>query len=263
MSPHSDPIDFLQQELASARSMLLSNGVFYRLQTLAGLRAFMEQHVFAVWDFMSLLKALQLELTCVQVPWVPKSAPSARRLINKIVLEEESDLGPDGEPTSYFELYVRAMEECGANTRPIRQLLATLAAGGTVTQALDAAQVPPSVRQFVSTTFAIIHQGRPHVLAGALTFGRKDFIPSIFCETVAKLDNRFPGQISLFLAYLNRQVRLDQGLHLPLAQQLVRELCGDDPQCWQDCQQVALQCLEARMALWDGIEPGKGHRLVK
>lgn len=263
MTSPSDPIDFLHNELGSARNLLRNNGVYHRLQTLAEVRSFMEQHVFAVWDFMSLLKALQRELTCVQVPWVPKATPATRRLINQIVLEEESDLGPDGEPTSHFELYLRAMEECGANTGPIRRLLAAVMAGRAVGQALDAAQVPGSVRQFVSATFDIIRSGQAHVLAGALTFGRKDLIPHSFREVVAGLNQQMTGQLNLFLHYVDRQIRLEESSHMPLAQELVRELCGDDPDRWQDCQQVALRCLEARMALWDGIEPSKGHRLAQ
>jgi hypothetical protein len=78
----SDPIEFLLQEVAPSRRLLLNNGLYYRIKTLADLRRFMEHHVFAVWDFMSLLKALQRELTCVQVPWVPTASPATRRLVN-------------------------------------------------------------------------------------------------------------------------------------------------------------------------------------
>ena len=106
-----NPIEFLQQEVATTRRLLLNNGLYHRLQTMADLRQFMEHHVFAVWDFMSLLKGLQRELTCVEVPWVPTANPDTRRLINEIVLEEETDLDPQGQPTSHFELYMRAMEE--------------------------------------------------------------------------------------------------------------------------------------------------------
>jgi len=255
MSAQSDPIEYLQQELEPARALLLRNGVYERLQTLPDLRRFMEHHVFAVWDFMSLLKALQRELTCTAVPWVPTANAPARRLVNEIVLEEESDLDPEGRPTSHFELYVRAMEECGADTGPIRRLLASIDAGRLVGHALDAAHVPESVRQFVETTFDIIRTGQPHGVAAAFTFGREDLIPAMFRRVVGELRDRFPGQLDTFIYYLDRHIQLDEEVHTPLAHQMVRELCTDDPVRWHNCQQVALRCLEARMALWDGVKP--------
>ncbi|OGX81113.1 hypothetical protein BEN47_19410 [Hymenobacter lapidarius] len=257
-----DPIDYLQQEVAQTRQLLLSNDLYHRLHTMSDLRRFMEHHVFAVWDFMSLLKALQRELTCVQVPWVPTANAATRRLINEIVLEEESDVDPQGQPTSHFELYVRAMEECGADTGPIRRLVAAVNAGSSVTQALDAAQVPDSVRQFVETTFGIIRSGRPYVVAAAFTFGREDLIPAMFRQLVGDLRDRFPGQLDTFTYYLDRHIQLDEEVHAPLAQQMVRELCANNPDSWVECQQVTIQCLESRVVLWNGIPTGKIRRSV-
>ena len=251
----SDSIQYLQQTLEPTRQQLLNNSLYQRLETLADLRCFMEHHVFAVWDFMSLLKALQRELTCVAVPWVPTPNPATRRLINEIVLGEESDVDPEGRPTSHFELYLRAMEECGANTAPIRKLVAVIAAGQTVGQALTVAQVPASVREFVETTFDIIDSGQPHAVAAAFTFGREDLIPGLFRQLVGELRDRFPGQLDTFVYYLDRHIELDEEVHAPLAEQMVRELCADDPSRWQESQQVALRCLEARMVLWNGIVP--------
>ena len=252
----SDPIEFLQQEVATTRQELLSNGLYGRLQTLADLRRFMEHHVFAVWDFMSLLKALQRELTCVQVPWVPTANAATRRLINEIVLEEETDHDLQGRPTSHFELYMQAMQECGADTAPIRRLVAAVAAGHTLSHALDVAEAPDTVRQFVETTFGIIRSGRPHAIAAAFTFGREDLIPAMFRQLVGDLRDRFPGQLDTFVYYLDRHIQLDEEVHAPLAQQMVRELCANDPDRWLECQQVTVQCLESRMVLWDGIESG-------
>ena len=263
MPAMSDPIDYLQKELAPARNLLLNHDVYVRLHTLPDVRCFMEHQVFAVWDFMSLLKSLQRELTCVQVPWVPHGLAATRRLVNEIVLEEESDISFNGQPASQFEVYVRAMDECGADTGPIKRLLAAVRAGQSAHRALDAARVPDSVRQFVETTFAIIALGQPHIMAGALTFGRKDLISPPFRQRVDGLRRLFPGQLDTFLYCLDRQASLEESVHMSLAQQMVRGLCGDDPARWHDCQAVALRCLEARMALCDGIKPSKGHQLAR
>ncbi|OWP63723.1 heme oxygenase [Hymenobacter amundsenii] len=249
----TDPITDLQAALAPAREQLVAHGVYQSLHSLADLRVFMEHHVFAVWDFMSLLKALQRELTCVELPWVPRGNPATRRLINDIVLEEETDLDPEGRPSSHFELYLRAMRECGADTAPAERLLAALAQGATVAEALEAANAPASVREFVLDTFRIVASGQPHAVAAAFTFGREDVIPDMFRHLVHDLRQRFPGQLDTFTYYLDRHIQLDEEVHTPLAQQMVRDLCADSAQRWAEAEATAVRCMKARVALWDGI----------
>jgi len=249
-----DFIKELQTKLQPARQQLVDHQLYYSIASLADLRVFMEYHVFAVWDFMSLLKALQRDLTCTTVPWVPTGNPATRRLINEIVLEEETDVDPEGRPTSHFELYLRAMQACGADTTPVQRLLAALAEGASVPAALAAAQAPVAVQDFVKQTFAVIAGGQPHAVAAAFTFGREDVIPAMFRHLVADLGKRFPGQLDTFIYYLNRHIELDEENHAPLAQQMVRDLCGTDPQRWQQATEVAQQGMAARVAFWDGIQ---------
>ncbi len=249
-----DFIQELQMQLQPARQRMVDHPLYRRIQTLADLRVFMSYHVFAVWDFMSLLKALQRDLTCTTLPWVPVGNPATRRLINDIVLEEETDLDPEGQPTSHFELYLRAMREAGADTTPAERLLAALAEGASVPAALAAAQAPASVQEFVKHTFGVIAAGQTPAVAAAFTFGREDVIPDMFRNLVADLGQRFPGQLDTFIYYLNRHIELDEDHHAPLAHQMVRDLCGTDPQRWQQAAQVAAQGMAARVALWDGIQ---------
>lgn len=253
MTAEINSTEALQAGLLPTRQRLLAHGLYQQIQTLDDLRQFMSHHVFAVWDFMSLLKALQRDLTCVALPWVPTPNPATRRLINEIVLEEESDVDPQGRPTSHFELYLRAMRECGADTAPVERLLAALAAGQPVAAALEAAGAPASVRQFVNNTFDIIGLGQPHAVAAAFTYGREDLIPDMFRRLVGRLQAQFPGQLDTFIYYLDRHIQLDEEVHTPLAQQMVRELCGHDLPRWQAALEVAQRSLEARQALWDGV----------
>ena len=119
----SPRLELLQSRLAPLRDSLLAHPIYDRIDTIEDLRLFMEHHVFAVWDFMSLLKALQRLVCCVDVPWTPPLDSAACRFVNEIVLGEESDEDGQGGFTSHFELYRRAMRQSGAETGPIRQNL--------------------------------------------------------------------------------------------------------------------------------------------
>src|SRR5689334_17205078 len=97
-------IDRLKAAVATTRSAVTGHEMYSRLASREAIVTFMEHHVYAVWDFMSLLKSLQRNLTCVDVPWVPTGPTASRRLINDIVLVEESDELAGGF-ISHFELY--------------------------------------------------------------------------------------------------------------------------------------------------------------
>src|ERR1700738_1271990 len=122
-------------DIGAIRQRMVEHPVFTAIRDIQSLRIFMEAHVFAVWDFMSLLKRLQRDLTCIEVPWLPPRDPQAAQLINQIVLGEQTDIGPKGEPVSHFELYLGAMREVGASTASFKLFQTTLANGATLAEA--------------------------------------------------------------------------------------------------------------------------------
>ena len=243
-------IDRLYAEIGPDRDAVTGHAVYHALRDEADVATFMAHHVFAVWDFMSLLKCLQRDLTCVQVPWVPRGTAAARRLINEIVLVEESDeLG--AEFTSHFELYLTGMREAGAETGPIEVLLELLAAGTDVPAALEKAAVPAPAREFVATTWEIIEAAPLHCRAAAFAFGREDLIPEMFDRVIA-IDAGV-GRLTAFRDYLARHIEVDGEQHTPMAMRMLAEICGDDDAKWAACAATVRQALRARVRLWDGI----------
>ena len=74
-------IEHIQKEIESLRQELKSHRLYEQLETIEDIKIFTQDHVFAVWDFMSLLKALQIELTCVSIPWVPRKKGNISKLL--------------------------------------------------------------------------------------------------------------------------------------------------------------------------------------
>ncbi len=246
-------LEDLRQSVAPLREQLVDHAVYEQIETLAHLRMFLEHHVYAVWDFMSLLKWLQIHLTCVQVPWVPSADPQTRRLINEIVLEEESD-EVDGESLSHFEMYLQAMEQCGADTTPVETFLQRIQVGVSVTEAMATEGIPSASRAFVETTWSLLETNKPHVVAAAFGLGREDVIPAMFRSIVADLDAKFPGQVTSFRTYLERHIHLDEEKHNPLALRMLANLCGTDTQKWQEARKAVACSLQSRLQLWETIE---------
>ncbi|MCX4527184.1 DUF3050 domain-containing protein [Streptomyces sp. NBC_01551] len=247
----TDPaIETLKDAIEPARQKVLSHPLYHQLNTVDAVVTFMEHHVFAVWDFMSLLKSLQRQLTCVEVPWVPSAATGSRRLINDIVLVEESDELGEGF-TSHFELYLDGMRQSGADTTRIDAFVGLLREGRPVPAALEEAGVPHPVAEFVGTTWEFIEHSPVHCQAAAFAFGREDLIPDMF-DQVAAL-NAGLGSLSTFVDYLRRHIQVDAEEHTPMAMQMLADLCGDDEVKWSECKETIDRALDARTRLWDGI----------
>src|SRR3954470_16290232 len=246
-------IERLRARLEPLRAALSGHPVCGEIDGPAALRLFMEHHVFAVWDFMSLLKALQRSICCNDVPWLPPADPASARLVNEIVLAEESDEDGRGGFTSHFALYVRAMSGCGADTSAVDRFLAELRCGRPVPTALETAGAPICARGVVRRTFARIEGGDLVALAATFTFGREDLLPDLFRRIVDELGEEAGGGLDDFRYYLHRHIGLDGDEHGPMAARLVQSLCGDDEGRWEVAARAAVAALEARRDLWDGM----------
>lgn len=244
--------DTIEENLKSLRRTLRNHELYGNIRDIEDVQIFMENHVYAVWDFMSLLKALQLELTTVAIPWIPSTNPVLARFINEIVYSEESDINEQGKPASHFEMYTEAMHEIGASTKGIMNFLELLETGNAVQNALSAANVNSVVQDFVNYTFSIVQTRKAHLIAASFTFGREDVIPDMFLEIInkAKMQGKEYRKLRY---YLERHIALDSDEHGPLSLRMVEELCGKDERKWAEVEQVAKQSLKKRIELWDAI----------
>jgi thiaminase len=245
----------IKGSIQSQRQKLLQHPIYQELTDVDSLRIFMEHHVFAVWDFMLLLKSLQRKLTSTTEAWVPTENRLARRLINEIVLAEESDVDLNSLPSSHFEMYLDAMKQCGACTSNINSVVQKCAEGHGLKALIkyNVAEIEKAQLEFVRATYAILKGGKVHAVAAAFTFGREDLIPDLFSEIVRDLDQRFAGKLSAFVYYLDRHIELDADEHGPMAEQMIRELCGHDMQKWEEVKQASQKALDARLKFWDAI----------
>ena len=236
------------------RELLLEHPVYKQLRHLNDLNILMEQHVFAVWDFMALLKSLQFGLTSTNAPWMPIGNPKTRRLINEIVLEEESDIDIKGNPSSHYEMYLQAMQQSGANTQQVERFISRLLLGYSHKELLkfNVERIKEYTLEFVNTTFEIIERKKLHEIASAFTFGREDLIPDMFIEILKNSDAE-NKKYNKLIYYLERHIEIDGDEHGPLSLKMVAELCGNDSQKWDEAQVVAKKSLEKRILLWDAI----------
>jgi hypothetical protein len=244
----------VENRLIPLRKALTEHRLYEHLQEVADIRTFMESHVYAVWDFMSLLKALQQLLTTTTTPWVPSADPQLARFINEIVLEEESDLNEEGLPQSHFEMYLSAMEQIGASTNAISKFIAQIKAGNNIKSAARSIGLDPAIQAFVEFTFVTIGSGEAHKIASAFTFGREDVIPDMFLGIIRDEEQKAGReQYTKLTYYLKRHIELDGDEHGPLALRMISQLCGDDQQKWEEVMQTAEAALAHRIGLWDYI----------
>lgn len=244
-----------QSALAASKAALAAHPVYRSIDNLQKLRWFVQHHVACVWDFMSLLKSLQADLAPAQAPWAPPRDAEAARLINEIVLDEESDKLPyrDGYG-SHFVWYLDAMEELGANVGPTREFLARLAAGSEPVAAMRAAGLPEAACEFTQTTLSFLHEPLA-VRAAVFLHGREEVIPQMFQPLVASM--RAQGlPCERFLLYLQRHIEVDGGAHGAHAAALLERLCAAAPEHAAAAQSAALRALAARAELWDAVLRG-------
>jgi len=239
--PVGFPIEKLQAEVNSKLNYLANHQIYQYLNSLEAIDIFMRHHVFAVFDFMSLLKSLQNQITYTLVPWKPsRYSWKMVRMINEIVLAEESDLDRLGNPTSHFDLYIKAMSEVGADSWEIFNF---------IEHNCNVNLLKPGVREFVDYNLTVARSGALVEVAGVFFYGREHLIPEMFASALQVLDRK-EKLCPTFCYYLKRHVDVDRQEHGPLARECFAYLCDTEAKKFKALL-AALKALYLREQLWD------------
>ena len=241
--------------LTPLKEKLANHRIFERINSIQELKVFMEHHIFAVWDFMSLLKKLQKDLVPSGSPWVPNPNGNLVRFINEIVMEEESDQaygnGAEISYTSHYQIYLDAMTEVGASTETISRFVEMVKSEG-INSAMQKINLPQPSRLFMSHTFKLINEGKSHEIAASFAIGRESIVPLMFKRILdqSKLED---DQVPVFRYYLVRHAELDGDHHGPMAHKLLENMSAGDPKIQQEIIELAIKSIEQRIFFWDGV----------
>ena len=241
------------ENIASTQEKLVNHKIYNRIESIDDLKLFMENHIYAVWDFMSLLKGLQINLTSTNNPWTPVDNTEAARFINEIVLEEETDEIKGGIAISHFELYLESMKEIGADTSQINNFISDIRESSDYRETINDFNIHADIKSFLNFTFDIIESGEAHKIASAFTFGRENVIPDMFIGLVKGLNEKNSDIANKFVYYLERHIELDGDDHGPIALKMIENLCGDDEKKWDEVTKIAKESIQMRIKLWDHI----------
>lgn len=248
--------------LSRLRDQLLQHPIYFEVSTVEHLRQFMEDHVFAVWDFMSISKRLQRDLTCTSLPWIPSDDASMARFVNEIIYVEESDEGPDGVAASHLEIYLSAMLGVGANVAPFQNFLSMLRAGKDVELALRDNSIPPHVEDFVLRTLNVAQEGTTVEVAADFLYSREDVIPEMFQRLLSRWE-KSDSELSAFKYYLERHIEVDGESHGPAGRRMLERLTDNTEKLWDEAVRAAEAGILARLALWDGCVRKLGGQRVE
>ncbi len=243
-------IRFLEISLKEAKFDLTHHPIFKSLKTMEDLQIFMQQHVYCVWDFMSLLKRLQNEICSTSVPWKPIKNGNAAHLINSIVLGEESDSLPNGNHASHFELYIQAMKEIKADTSNI-ELFVNILKQNKLEEALNI--IPQPVQEFVRHTLNIAMRGTLSENLGSFFNGRENVIPPMFSSLLEQwaIDQK---KAPMFHYYLVRHIELDAEEHGPASEKLIETVLENDKKLYIEMLKASISSVKSRILLWDKLQ---------
>ena len=113
--------------------------------------------------------------------------------------------------------------------------------------------IPNEIKSFLNFSLTTATQAPVHIIASVFTYGREDLIPDLFIAIIKEMAEEKGANYRTLVYYFERHIEVDSGEHGPMAQQMIKELCGDNSQLWEQANNAAQQALQERILLWNFI----------
>lgn len=255
-----DMLQFLEEEFSKKRKQLLNHTMYDNIKTIDDVKKFMLVHIYAVWDFMSLLVRLQKEITSVNIPWENKPNISRFvRMINEIKTCEESDESLiQGEYISHYDMYCKAMSELGIDIPPVPKINVI----NFYSKFIDSEQlsrdnpnIAKPILDFIRFNLNLAYNGSIVEVISAFTYGREDLIPEMFNKLLPSLESvdDYEDKLKWLKYYVKRHIEVDGDTHGPMMVEMLNYYCEDDIYKKIQSLQTAVLSLELRIKLWDYV----------
>lgn len=247
----------LYEMLQKMQIKLQGHQIYHSIITPSDLKTFMEHHVFAVWDFMSLVKRLQRDLTSTNLVWESKEYKVATRMINEIILGEESDDITDEGYISHFELYKKAMNEVNAEKKQINCLTDSLKQYHEPNKILKYLSTQTctneDVKKFISETFKVIIDKSTSFNLGYFYYGREHAIPPMFQKLHDSICVNRNTPCPNMKKYLIRHIQVDSESHAPMSEIMMKEVSNGDETEEKEMIIGGIYAIENRIDFWTNI----------
>ena len=247
-----DSLNSKKKIIIELKELLVSHRLFANELNIEQVRVFMESHIFSVWGFMSLLKALQIGITSNHIPWLPNenTQNGLTNFINEIVLCEESDDIDGIGYTSHFEIYLLAMKNINANSEIIRKLINKLQKEKYNREFINELSIHNEVKDFIKFDLEISQSIILPKIVGSFTLGREKVIPNMFSYIVPCIKE--DASTKHLLTYLKRHISVDGDRHGPLSLKLLDVICKNEND-YCIAYSSGIKSLELRLKVWDKI----------
>jgi hypothetical protein len=240
----------LISEIENETLTLINHPLYNSIKTEEDVRIYMFNQVWCVWDFMTLVKSIQLNIVPSNILWMPPKYPELGAYIYEVLLTEETDKGYNSETnSSHFQTYLKAMYESKVDTSSVAAFIKLLENGFDFGTATEKCGIHDEAKEFISTTFEFA-KSELHISTAVFCLSREGVIPDIFMNLLANvsLSNNF----KIFNWYLNRHIYLDSQSHGPLSIKLFKTIV-DTPKKQDEALHASLKALKARNKFFDYI----------